>query len=111
MESKSRKRQQDSIAIPEGSFIEPYTPTPGPIISPCLQLPLAYAKVHMSEEGTITGKDRKGNTVTDLPLGKGQCPYLFSEISSASVSLWIVHEGVISSEMEIMNYPIKGIDQ
>lgn len=111
MLSKSAKRQHDSIAIPEGLYIEPYTPVAGPIISPSLNQVVAYVKIHATDEGTITGKDSRGNLISDFPIAKGSNVYLFSEIHSASTVIWIIHDGVKASSEEIMNYHIRGIEQ
>lgn len=112
METRRALRQHDSLSIPEGYIIEAYTPTQGPIISPSSDKHIQRVKIHLSEDATVTGRDARGNLVTDIPLSKGPCPYLWSEVHSVSTgSVWIVHDGVPASINEDMNYRIVGMNQ
>lgn len=107
MKAKSiLNRQHDSFKIPEGFYVEPYTPRVGRIISPSLNKELAYAKIKMAEDGTITYVDVAGNLNTDDTLSKGTHPFLVREIRACDVAVSIVHDGVLAPIEQTMTGPI-----
>ena len=108
MKSKSSIRQQDALAIPEGYYVEPYTPQSGRIISPSIGKPLLIAKVHLNADATINGKDSQGNVITGMACSKGQIPFLLTELSSTGgISCYIIHDGKIyTTSQEDFTSPI-----
>jgi len=99
MKSQSRLKQHDSIQIPEGFYVEPYTPTVGGIISPALNKQLAYVKLWLNGDASgCSLRDAKGNAVTGINLKAGPCPFLVSEISSTGgITCYIIHDGVLAA--------------
>lgn len=98
MKSKNPTRDQDQLIIPEGYYVEPYTPATGQIVSSALSKKLKYAKMVLSEDANVTFKSAKGNQVTAFPLSKGPQSFLVSEISVVSAgSVLIVHDGIIDT--------------
>ncbi len=96
MKSKSALRQIDELKIPEGFYVEPYTPKIGRITSASLGKELSIAKLHLNADATITGKDSMGNDFSGMACNKGQLPFPVTEISSTGgVSCYILHDGVV----------------
>ncbi len=98
----------ETLKIPEGSFTEPYTPRTGRIISPSLNKELAYAKIKMSADGTITYVDYAGNLTVNDTLSKGTHPFLVREIRACDVTVSIVHDGALAPVQEDMTSPLYG---
>lgn len=97
MKSKAALRQIDALKIPEGFYVEPYTPKVGRITSASLGgKELAIAKLHINAEATITGKDSMGNDFSAIACNKGELFFPVSEVSSTGgVTCFIIHDGVL----------------
>jgi hypothetical protein len=97
MSNPVHKREHDSLAIPEGWFVELYVPAAGRITSTELGgKKLAYAKMILSEDANVTFKSASGGQVTAFPLSKGPVPFLVSEISVVSAgTVLIAHNGLV----------------
>lgn len=102
MKSLNPKRANDSVIIPDGSYVEPGTVKAGKQVSPSLKYELAYFKIHVNADATITFKDRWGNQVTNMLVTKGRVPYPMSEISACDQTFFIVHDGVQSAQSQEM---------
>lgn len=97
MKSKAGLRQMDALKIPEGFYVESYTPKIGRITSSALSnRHLLLAKLHINADATITGKDAMGNDFSGMACSKGEVPFLLSEVSSTGgVACFIIHDGVL----------------
>lgn len=102
MKSLQPKRANDSVIIPDGSYIEPGTVKAGAYTSVVLGYELAYFKIHVNADATITFKDKMGNIVLNMNVTKGKVDYPMSEISACSQTFFIVHDGVQSAQSQEM---------
>lgn len=89
------KQRGDQINIPEGYFFELYTPGAGRIVSPSLERQLKFAKMYLHADANVTFKDAAGNQSNNVPISKGSCHWLVSEIiDTGEVAVSIIHDGV-----------------
>lgn len=102
MKSLQPKRNDDSLIIPDGSYVEPGIVKNGKQISASLKYELAYFKIHVNADAIITFKDRWGNLVSNMAVTKGRVPYPMSEISACDQTFFIVHDGVQSAQSQEM---------
>jgi len=94
MKSSNPKRNQDSVLIAEGKYTEPCNVGIGRQYSESLEYDLAYFKLHVNADATITYKDAAGNLVEGMAVNKGPVPYLMSEIhDTGGVTCFIIHNG------------------
>lgn len=101
MKSQTPNRQHDSLIVPEGFYVETYTPAAGKIKSPLLNKYLKYAKIILSEDANVTFKSTYGNSISAFPLAKGSHPFLVSEVSVVSAgTVLIIHDGILDDGVE-----------
>jgi hypothetical protein len=98
MKANSITREPNELKVPEGFYVEPYTPIAGRIKSPSLNKFLQYAKFILSADANVTFRDHAGNLNTAMALKAGPQIFLASEITAVSAgTVTIVHDGLIWS--------------
>ncbi len=105
MKSESPKRNLDSLAIPEGHFVELgilMGASEKHYNSPACGYRLAYFKIHANADATISFEDSKGNAVTGMAVSKGPVPYLMKKITACDQVFYVVHDGARSGTSKTM---------
>jgi len=102
MKSLQPKRANDSVIIPDGSYIEPGIVNANKQVSASLGYELAYFKIHVNADAIISGKDKHGNAFANMSVAKGRVPYPLSIISACDQTFFIIHDGAQSDSSQHM---------
>jgi len=111
LKSKAPIRDHDEVKIPNGKYVELYSPAAGPIASPSLLMPdgttkrkLQPVRFILSADANVTFKDGSGNAVSAMPLKGGvEYKFLASEISVVSTgNVYIIHDGEIDQTQDLV---------
>lgn len=95
---KSNYEALDTFKLPEGAFVELYTPAAGRIRSVELgNVPLQFAKMILGASGSVTFKGYQNSGLVTFTLPAGPQPFLVCEITASAVPVLIVHDGRVQS--------------